>query len=367
MAYFTSFLISFSITVNLLFILQPLAIRIGLVDSPNDRKHHQNPVPLIGGIAMFCGFLITALLIEQSLSGLRSLFAGAAILIIVGVLDDFRELSPKARFIAEIMAALLVSLGGGAILYDLGPIFMGTSDVELGMLALPITVFSIVGVINALNMSDGIDGLAGGFVLIALFSLVLISSLTRLDQYQYFWLLLLLIAVVIAFLGFNKPKAVVFMGDAGSMFLGFMLAWFLINMSQGEQRTITPITALWILAVPLIDTVSIMIRRMLNGGSPFKADREHFHHFWLNKGFTVPQTLLILLSISAGFAFIGLMGLYFRCPENIMFWSFMSLFALYLITMMIVWQDFHRLLQLKPFFRNGLNMFKKHKYKMVLP
>ncbi|MDM8557663.1 MraY family glycosyltransferase [Candidatus Parabeggiatoa sp. HSG14] len=360
--YLTSFLLAFSVTANLLFILQSLAIKIGLVDSPTNRKHHQNKIPLIGGIAMFCGFLLTVLLVEQPLSGLRSLFAGAAILIIVGIFDDFRELSHRERFVAEMIAALLVSIGGGTVLYDFGAIGFSPNNVELGMFALPLTIFSIVGVINALNMSDGIDGLAGGLVLVALLTLALTTWLAGFNK--ELCLLLLLIAVVIGFLGFNmrfpwQPRALVFMGDAGSMFLGFMLAWFLIELSQGEQRVITPVTALWILALPLMDTVSIMVRRILNGRSPFKADREHLHYFLLEKGFTVFQTLSIMLGLAAVFALTGLIGLYGGISENVMFWGFVGLFVVHLTTMMVIWKDFQKMILL-------LNRFLKNLFGSVL-
>jgi UDP-GlcNAc:undecaprenyl-phosphate GlcNAc-1-phosphate transferase len=341
--YLSSFLIAFSITVNLLFVLQHLAQKIGLVDKPNHRKHHSNEVPLIGGIAMFCGFILAVLLLEQPLSGLRSLFAGTFILMIVGVLDDFRELTPRARFIAEILAALLISVGGGVLLRNFGAIGFNMEDVTLrGIVALPLTIVAIVGVINALNMSDGIDGLAGGLTFITLSALAWITWMEGL--HQQLWLLILLIAVVIAFLSFNlrfpgRPQALVFMGDAGTMFLGFILAWFMINLSQGSQRAMTPVTALWIFALPLLDTLTIMLRRILNGYSPFAADRKHLHHLLLNNGFSVPQTLSIILGLAAGLAFLGLLGLYVGIAEATMFRGFLILFAIYLISMMVAWQE----------------------------
>ncbi len=341
--YFSSFLVAFSVTINLLFVLQNLAKRIGLVDKPDHRKHHSNEIPLIGGIAMFCGFVLAVLLLEQPLSGLRSLFAGAFILMMVGILDDLRELTPRTRFVAEIMAALLVSLGGGVLLRNFGAIGFSVQEITLsGIVALPLTIFAIVGVINALNMSDGIDGLAGGLTLITLAALTWITWMEGL--YQQLWLLVLLIAVVMAFLTFNlrlpgRPQALVFMGDAGTMFLGFILAWFMINLSQESQRAMTPVTALWIFALPLLDTVTIMLRRMLNGHSPFTADRKHLHHLLLNKGFTVPQTLSMILGLAAGLAILGLLGLYIGISEATMFRGFLILFATYLISMMMAWQE----------------------------
>lgn len=155
-------------------------------------------------------------------------------------------------------------------------------------------------------------------------------------------ILLLLIAVVLAFLRFNLcfphiPYRV-FMGDAGSMFLGFMVAWFLISLSQSEQRVMTPVTALWILAVPLFDTGRLTIHRLIKGQSPFAADREHFHHLLLDAGLTKNQTLLIMLSFATGFAVIGILGLYLDISEALMFWGFIGLFVL-LFFGIIFWQS----------------------------
>ena len=334
MHYGISFIIAFLITAILLFELKPLALRIGIVDEPNnERKHHQGKIPMIGGIAMFCGFMLALLTLNQPLTGLRSLIGGAAILIIVGVLDDFHDLSAKIRFLAQIFVGILMSTNGGVILNDFGAIGFSAAPIELGYLALPLTILAVIMAINAVNMVDGIDGLAGGLSLITLSALSFISWKAGLEP--TFSILLLLIATVLAFLRFNLPffgqlRAKIFMGDAGSMFLGFMIVWFLISLSQGEQRAMTPVTVLWIFALPLLDTGSITIRRILKGKSPFAADREHLHHLLLDAGFTVTNTLLIMLGLATSFALIGLIGLYSGIQESIMFWTFMGIFTIYL-------------------------------------
>jgi UDP-N-acetylmuramyl pentapeptide phosphotransferase/UDP-N-acetylglucosamine-1-phosphate transferase len=164
------------------------------------------------------------------------------------------------------------------------------------------------------------------------------------DFTQILKLLWLLIAVTIAFLTFNlrilrRKQAQVFMGDAGSMFLGFILAWFMVNLSQGEQRVITPVTALWIFALPLIDTVSIMLRRILKKTSPFDADHGHLHHLLLYAGFSVSQTLAIIVSSAIILAIIGLNGLYLQVSETAMFYGFLSLFALHFVITMIFYRN----------------------------
>ncbi|MDX1513211.1 MAG: MraY family glycosyltransferase, partial [Gammaproteobacteria bacterium] len=160
-----NFLMGFALTLLLLGFLRPVATRIGLVDRPDSRKQHVGQVPLIGGLAMFCGFTLAALTMDQSLTAYRSFFAAAGILVVVGVLDDLRELTSAARFGAQIVAAGLMAWWGGVALHDLGGLRAQQELFELGRWTIPFTIFATVGVINALNMIDGLDGLAGGLSL----------------------------------------------------------------------------------------------------------------------------------------------------------------------------------------------------------
>ena len=318
-----SFIIAFFITVLILHKLRPLAKRIKLVDN-----FAQKSIPLIGGIAMFCGFMLALLTLVEPLSGLRTLLAGASILVIVGVLDDFHDLSVSIRFVAQITVALLIIIGGDIVIKDLGTIGL------FGLFAEPLTILAILGAMNAVNMTDGIDGLAGGLTLITVSALAFISWQAGLDQ--SFNILLLLIAILLAFLIFNLPYfkksgALVFMGDAGSMFLGFMIVWFLINLSQGEQHAMSPVTALWIFALPLFEITTTIIHRTLKGSSPCDKDRKHIHYILLDLGFTVQKTLLILFGTAILIAVCGLFGLYLGVSDTIMFWMFMGLFGLYFI------------------------------------
>jgi len=303
-------LAAFVVTLVLVYLARPLAMRIGLVDISKGHKNHDGEVPLIGGIAMFCGFLFAALTLNISLTDFRSFFAAAGLLVVVGVLDDFHELSTRARFIAQIIAALLMAMWGGMVLWDFGDLsFVGI--IELGMFAVPITVFCTVGVINALNMSDGLDGLAGGLCSVTLGAMAYLAwQANRLDDLH---VLLVLLAAVVGFLVLNvrtpwRKRAGVFMGDAGSMFLGFALVWFLIGLSQGEQRAFPPVTALWIFALPLLDTGCIMLRRIRKGQSPFPADREQFHHILQLAGDSVAQSVAFTWGIAGRLAGRGVGG-----------------------------------------------------------
>jgi len=335
------FIAAFAITLQLLMVLRRLAPRIGLLDTPGGRKDHQGAVPLVGGLAMFIGFAFSLLLLPESLGPLRALVAGATLVVVVGVLDDLHELSSLSRFAVQIAAALMMVYWGKVELADLGYLVSSDSLVELGFWSVPLTVFSTVGVINALNMIDGVDGLAGSVTGLALVALILVALLGGNGVAAS--VLGILLAAVAAFLLLNlrlpwQPRARVFMGDAGSMFLGFVLAWYLIDFSQGEDRLISPVTALWLLGVPLIDTVTSMLRRILKRRSPFEPDREHFHHILQLAGFSPRRTLGIMLSLAALMAGIGLWAHHAGVPEWIMFYAFLALFGLYFLMMRRAWR-----------------------------
>ena len=333
----------------LIYLLAPLARRIGLVDSPGRHKSHEGQVPLVGGIAMFCGFLFAVLTAQVSLGDLRPLFAGAALLVIVGIFDDFNELGTNSRFAAQIVAGLFMVIWGGVGLESLGRL-VGPDVVHTGFWVVPFTVFSVVGVVNAVNMLDGLDGLAGGLSLVV--STVLAFAALSAGDTSSALMLMILAATIMAFLAFNlrvpgRPRALVFMGDAGSMFLGFVLAWHLVALSQpgadGSAAAIAPVTALWILALPLMDTVGIMLRRVLAGRSPFAADREHLHHLLGRLGLGVSCTMLLVVALTAGLAAIGLAAQQGGVPEHQMFAAFLSLFAVYFLCMELAWRRFNRM------------------------
>jgi len=340
MADFGSYLSAFFIALAAVFLLKPVAVKIGLTDDPGGRKQHAGAIPLIGGIAMFLGFLFAMLGLGISLDAYRAFIAGMALIVIVGVLDDLHELNTRSRFIVQIIAALLMVLWGEVVISDVGRLLY-SEVTSLGAWAIPFTVFGVVGVVNALNMSDGIDGLAGGLVLVSLvFMSVLAFSGGHVADGQ---VILVLVSAVLAFLWFNFPlpgrkQAKVFMGDAGSMFLGFALAWFAVSLSQGEGRAMSPVTALWLMALPLMDTVSVMIRRVIRGRSPFSPDREHFHHVLLVAGYGTRKTVYIMMTLAVALALIGVAAEFLGVPEYLMFYLFLVIFGAYFWGMMHAWQ-----------------------------
>lgn len=330
-----STLTAFLVTTFSIMLIRPLALRLNLVDVPGGRKHHKGEIPLVGGIAMFLGLMFALLTLSISLSDYRSFIAGFALLVFIGILDDFHELSPKARLIAQIIAALLMSCWGEVTLYNLGNLF-GNGDITLNDWAIPFTLFTVVGMINAVNMTDGVDGLAGGLALIQLVALLILASHAQLISDVF--LLALLVSCVIGFLIFNwrlpkRSHALVFMGDAGSMPLGFALVWFLISLSQGDHPAARPVTMLWIMAIPIFDMTSVMIRRIVNYRSPFSPDRQHLHHLLLARGLSVNKTTILLCLTAVIFALIGLLGEFYQVDQSHMFLGFIISFVGYCIVL----------------------------------
>lgn len=317
----------------LVYVLPKLTTRIGLVDEPDSRKQHEGRIPLVGGLAMFCGFVVgMSLLFDRPWMHFPSLIFGGLLLIVVGVFDDLFELRKRARISAQVAAALMMIVVGGIVLSDLGWLAFGDL-LTLGLLAIPFTTFCVIGVVNAVNMSDGLDGLAGGLAFITFGALAYLAYDAS-GPSADFNVLVVLMACLAGFLAFNARspwcrKVKVFMGDAGSMFLGFAIARFLIDFSQGDARIIHPVSALWIFAVPLMDTVAVMLRRVKAGQSPFAADRQHLHHVLLAAGLTVGQTVVAIWALALLFAAAGVVGYLSQVPDAVMFWGFLSLFGIY--------------------------------------
>jgi UDP-GlcNAc:undecaprenyl-phosphate GlcNAc-1-phosphate transferase len=337
-------LTAFLVSTAVLRALHPLAPRLGLLDHPGERrKSHRDPVPPIGGIAIFAGILVAALFVLPGDPALSYGMVGAGLLVLVGVVDDRFGLEPIVRFLAQVCAALLLTLGSGVTLTGLGDL-LGFGPIGLGPFVVPLTVFAIVGIVNAFNMIDGIDGLAGGLMLITLGALLFLAP--EIGPVQV--MMLAAIAALIPYLicnlelfGFTGRK--VFLGDAGSMLLGYIVVWALID-SVGPQRTIDPVTALWITAIPLLDTLSVMGRRMLQGISPFSADRAHLHHLLSRVFGSTRKSLILMLSVAAVLATVGALGFLHQVDTPVMFYSAVLVFVAYLVFLSHV-QRLHRTIQ----------------------
>jgi undecaprenyl-phosphate alpha-N-acetylglucosaminyl 1-phosphatetransferase len=313
-----------------------VAQSFGVMDRPGGHKQHDTSTPFVGGVgvmsALICSIYLTrAYDPTLSIAPFPEIALGASVIFLIGLADDIWQLNFRTRFAFQSVVALYMIFSGGVVLNDLGELFPGYG-IELGLLAVPFTVFGTIGVINALNMIDGIDGLSGTISLVSLVLTALLAYMA--GDSAHFMLILTLAGGVAGFLYFNlrypgNARAKVFLGDNGSMLLGFLFAWILIDMSQGENRAMTPATALWIFSLPLMDTVAVMLRRIWMKKSPFRADRNHLHHLFLRAGFRVSDTvkMLALLQLMAGL--FGIVGFWLQVPDWLMFGGFLLSFAGY--------------------------------------
>jgi UDP-GlcNAc:undecaprenyl-phosphate GlcNAc-1-phosphate transferase len=320
-------------------LLSRVAPAMGIVDVPGGRKHHRHPVPLVGGLAIF-----TALLGSAAIMGIGPhvgyfLFA-LSIIIALGLWDDVSEIAPRVKFFIQISACTLMIWGAGIQLHALGDLF-GLRPIGLWIFAVPLTMFAVVGVVNAINMMDGMDGLAGctAFTAFAWYAVVAIDSGLEVQ----FNTALVLCGAIGGFLIFNlrfpwQPHARVFLGDAGSLMIGFALGWFAIDLTQGDGRSFPPIAALWVLVVPLCDCVSVMARRVARGKSPFLPDRQHIHHYLLARGLSHSKTLALLTGLGVLSGAIGYFGWRARVPEPVLFWAFAIGFFAYHLLMGRAWK-----------------------------
>jgi len=335
------FLTSLLATVLFILALYPCALKIGFTDKPCHRKQHQKQTPLIGGLAIYFTVLGALIFNDNPFPNQTAFIAATMILVCVGLIDDYKGLGVKIRFIAQIAAVLIMAEFAHIKIIDLGDL-LGLGNIHLGNYsATAFTLFVVVGGINAFNMIDGIDGLAGGLTLVSITSIAVVSWIFQ-DE-MIFKFCLIFIASIMAFLLFNlrifgRSSAQIFLGDTGSTLFGFTVCWLLIDASQGEKTLISPITALWIMALPLFDSVCIMLRRISKGRSPFAPDREHLHHVFHVAGYSINQALSIMLAFSFCLSFIGITAsLLLKIPESVLFDFFILFFASYYWLMNYSW------------------------------
>lgn len=303
--------------------LMRAAPRLGWLDRPDLRKPHTQPVPPIGGVAWLLG-LGTALLTLPAGPELLPWLLLLGAMLCTGLIDDLRPLPSTLRLALQAGVAVLATLWL-AKLHSLGVLLPGLPAFDLGWAAAGVTVFALVGVINASNMADGMDGLAGSYLLICLLTLAGLHGWQGDGQ-----LAALAVAALLPFLVCNlrlpwQPRARVFFGDAGSMSAGLLVGLLLVRATQGPAAVFAPATALWLFAVPLIDTVSVMLRRMAAGRSPLAPDQQHVHHLLLRAGLPVAAAWAVLVMVALACAGFGAWCAVVQAPAYAQFLGFMGL------------------------------------------
>ncbi len=330
-------LIAVAATALAVLLLLRTAERWRLMDHPGEHREHAKATPIVGGIAMFSGSTLGMLWLDWGVSTVGPLILSGTVMLGVGIWDDRHDTSYLFRFLGQLIAAIVMIKSGSVVLDDLGNL-LSDRLLPLNRWSVALTLFATIGVVNAFNMSDGMDGLAGSLALVTLVSLFIVAYLA--GRFLEANLILVVAAGLCVFLLFNMrvfgySGARIFMGDAGSMWLGLVLSWFLISLSQGEQRAMAPVTALWLTAIPLFDAVGSLLRRAVRRRSPFRADRSHYHHYLLALGFNVNGALFVVVACAIALAAVGVVAEYAAVPERFMFSGFLVLFAIYVTIMEI--------------------------------
>lgn len=324
---------AFVLTCLLMWLLQPLARFFGLLDRPCGRKDHLDPTPVIGGLAMALGVIVVGAgtLTELGTSFAAFLFA-SVILIAVGLADDKYDLPWWLRLLLQVLASLVIVYVGDVRVEQLGPVF-GLDSLPLGPMSVPFTVFATVGIINAINMSDGADGVAGLLVFVAL--LMLTGAAFYSGNQLIAERSMILGGAVGAFLLYNlrfpwQPKARLFMGNAGSMFLGLVIAWTSFRLTQNPLwHPVSPVLALWFIPIPIMDCLVLTVRRLRQGRSPFAADHNHIHHLMQEAAFGPTQAALVLALFSVACGLAASQALRLDIPEPLLLVAFFMLCVLW--------------------------------------
>lgn len=315
-------------------ILVPVLARVapafGLVDYPCERKRHEYAVPLVGGLALTvaASSVLAVVSLWLPVSADMSWWFGFSVFVMLmcGVLDDVFELPNWLKALLQAMAVLPPIVFGGLKVLSLGALF-GGQPVALDVLAIPFTVVALIGFINAVNLMDGMDGLAGGIACIAL-------SLLGVDAWFAASPNVLVVALAygagaLGFLAYNlrtpwRRRATVFLGDAGSLVLGLVVGWCAIKLAgTSAHRFMAPMGVAWVLALPVMDTLTVMTQRLLKGRNPFAPDRLHLHHVLVDLGLTPAHATSLMLALAGAYGLFGLLGSLLRVSEWLMFVLFL--------------------------------------------
>ena len=284
-------------------LVRRLAFKIGAVDVPRDsRRMHDHPIPRLGGLAIFLGFLVSVLAYAEIDIEMQGILIGAVIIVVLGIADDIHSLPAKFKFVVQIIAALCAALHGVAMEVINNPnIFSDNEYWVLGGWGIPISVIWIVAITNAVNFIDGLDGLADGISTIGALTMLILALI--LGEHEISLVCGALVGACVGFLPYNLNPARIFMGDTGSTFLGFILACVSIQGLFKYYAVISFLVPFIILGLPIFDTASAIIRRLLKGQSPMVADRSHIHHKLIDMGLNQKQAVSTLYIVS------GVLGL----------------------------------------------------------
>ena len=288
-------ILTFIFVVSIIPVIKKIAEHVGAIDYPNERKVHKKPMPRLGGLAIFSSFLIGYILFAEPTVQMNSILIGGFIIILLGIFDDIKPISAKYKFIVQLIASSIVVYYGNIYISELSAFGL---NISFGVISQPVTILFITAIMNAINLIDGLDGLAAGTSSIYFLTIAIIAYfLNRLNGLDV-TLCLIMLGATLGFLVYNFNPASIFMGDTGSTFLGFMIA--VISLLGFKAATVTSlIVPLLILFLPIIDTILAIFRRLLKGDNIGAPDKEHIHHQLLKLNKSTKKTVLIMYAVDA--------------------------------------------------------------------
>lgn len=293
--------VAFGISFVLTPVVKSFAKQVGAIDMPDKERHlHAHPIPRMGGLSIFIGFLLSVLLFASITTQVRGILLGAILIVVVGAVDDVLNLNAWLKFGIQIIAAVIAVLHGVIINVVTNPLLMTNEQaLTIGILAVPVTILWIVGVTNSVNLIDGLDGLACGVSAIASLSILVVAVIVPDSNINVAVILAALCGACLGFIPYNLNPAKIFMGDTGALLLGYILATVSVVGMFKFYAIVTFVVPVLALAIPLFDTIFAVIRRTAKGQSPFHADRGHLHHRLIDMGLNQKQAVAVLYALSA--------------------------------------------------------------------
>ena len=365
MTFFFSFLMAMFVTMSLIPILIRKAESWHFVDIPDQRKVHNNAIPRIGGLAMVTGSIISVLLWLTPNTTVLSLLSGIAVVFGFGIWDDRRNLGYKTKFIGQSIGVLIVIVWGGVKITNI-PLIAGGPVSEV--VAIPITFLFLLGVTNAINLSDGLDGLAGGTTMLTLGVIAVLGYFER--DVVVVLVSIAVLGSIMGFLRFNTHPARIFMGDGGSQFLGFSAGVLTVLLTQNATSSLSPAVPLLLMGLPILDTLFVMGQRIYERRSPFSPDRKHIHHKLLALGFDHYEAVFVVYVMQS----ILVLAAYFlrSYPDFIIIVSYL-IFSLAVISFFMISDFYHWKLRkagetsnVRPLIAKGVRRFRQYQYEGII-
>jgi UDP-GlcNAc:undecaprenyl-phosphate GlcNAc-1-phosphate transferase len=330
MIHVAALFLSFLLTALMVLLFMKIAARLGvMIDQPNSRKIHNEPIPRTGGPAVIIGSLLPLIVIFRSDRIVLGLCLGAMCILAVGIIDDLWDLNYKWKFVGQGCAATLTLLISGIRFHTMGQLWQGF-PLDLGFLSLPLGIFFLVATTNVINLSDGLDGLAGGICFLIFCAVGFLAYFQR--DFRLLSLSVCILGAIAGFLRYNTHPAIVFMGDTGSQFLGFAAGLSMLLLTQ-IKTVYSPAILLYLIGIPIIDTIMVIFERLRQGRSIFRADNNHIHHKLLKMGLSHSESVMVIYTLQLGMILIAWTGRYADNAVLLVSFLFLTGLSLYFFTL----------------------------------